>query len=193
MIFYQLLRPVDYLLIRDESKWKIDFLTPLLVSMFCIVGFAFLAPRPQIFLKDGFLHQASELFAILPGFYLAALAAIATFSKSDLDNYMPAPTPQVETRSGGIKMLINLTRRRYLSLMFGYLTLLSLALFILILGANAAAQSLKELIGADYKDVVVLGFMFIFFFLSWHMVIVTMFGLYQLSDRMHQPDIKVNL
>jgi hypothetical protein len=33
---------------------------------------------------------------VLPGFYIAALAAIATFNKTDIDKIMAAPAPKID-------------------------------------------------------------------------------------------------
>lgn len=192
MLWYQLLRPIDYLFVKDKSKWKVDWGVPFVVTILTASGFALLSPRPQIFLKDGLLQQVATLLSIMPGFYLAALAAIATFHKPDMDSYMPSPVPTVETLTGGHWRTINLTRRRYLSLMFGYLTLLSLFLFIGVLISNACAESVKMLLPQNYHYFSVVFYMSIFLLFFWHMIAVTLFGLYQLSDRMHQPDITVN-
>lgn len=192
MLWYQLLRPVDYLSIKDGSKWKIDWAVPTAMAIGTGLGFYFLSPRPQVFMKDGLLQQIGSLLSIMPGFYLAALAAIATFHKSDMDEYMPSPVPTIETLSAGHKRTINLTRRRYLSIMFGYLTLLSLTLFIGTIFTNACADTFKALIDPEWRIFTVVSYISIFFLLFWHMISVTLFGLYQLSDRMHQPDIRQN-
>ena len=55
---------------------------------------------------------------ILPGFFIAALAAIATFNRLDLDKIMPHPAPTINIERNGGKEEIDLTRRRYLTLMF---------------------------------------------------------------------------
>lgn len=33
MLLYQLLRPLAYMTIRDESKWKIDLLLPVIFAL----------------------------------------------------------------------------------------------------------------------------------------------------------------
>lgn len=139
-------------------------------------------------MANGLLTQISGLLQILPGFYLAALAAIATFNKSDMDAYMPQPTPTLRVQIQGINHPIKLTRRRMLALQFGYLTLISLALFIVTIAANIAAPSVKMMSPAYLQRWLNGAFLVLFLLGFWHMIAVTLFGLYQLSDRMHQPD-----
>jgi hypothetical protein len=188
MVLYQLSRPISYLAIHDPSKWKIDWILPAALTVF-ITSCLFLLPiRPPVFGDTGVLVKLSGLLQILPGFYIASLAAIATFNKNNMDEYMPEPTPTVTVRVSGHTLPIRLTRRRMLSLLFGYLTFLSLALFLSIIAANFVAPSMKKLI-PDHLHSVALGvFVIVYGLFFWHMIAVTLFGLYQLSDRMHQPD-----
>ena|ERR1700761_9397105 len=93
MVVYQLSRPFAYLVIRDESKAKIDWLVPIFLAIPTVGVFLILSDRPQIFLANGVLSQVGGLMQNLPGFYLTALAAIATFNRPDLDYLLPEPTP----------------------------------------------------------------------------------------------------
>ena len=68
---------------------------------------------------------------ILPGFFIAALAAIATFNRLDLDKIMPHPAPTINIECNGGKEEIDLTRRRYLTLMFSFLSAESILLIVL--------------------------------------------------------------
>lgn len=188
MVIYQLTRPLAYLAIRDRSKGKIDWLVPTVLALPTVLAFAALSETPQVFLVNGLLSQVAGLVQNLPGFYLAALAAIATFSRRDMDLLMPKPTPTVSVRYLGQSHEIQLTRRRMLSMQFGYLTLLSLALFGVVLAANAAAPTLKARLPIGMHRYSVVLFVGLFSYAVWHMVSITLFGLYQLSDRIHQPD-----
>src|ERR1700751_4037000 len=116
MVIYQLLRPVSYLVIHDPSKWKIDWVMPAMCAIIPVVVFLVIPLRPTIFGSSGVLWQLSGLLQILPGFYIASLAAIATFNKDNMDQYMPEPTPTVTIRVSGRQFPIQLTRRRMLSL-----------------------------------------------------------------------------
>jgi hypothetical protein len=188
MAIYQLLRPVSYLVIRDSSKWKIDWVIPVIFASITLIVLFGIPVRPTIFGSSGVLAQLSGLLQILPGFYIASLAAIATFNKENMDEYMPEPTPTVTIRVSGHQFPIRLTRRRMLSLLFGYLSFLSLFLFLAIIAANVVAPSAKVFLPSEMHKVAISIFVGMYSLLFWHMIAVTLFGLYQLSDRMHQPD-----
>jgi hypothetical protein len=188
VVIYQLTRPFAYIAIRDISKAKIDWLVPAVLTLPTVLAFAALSERPQVFMANGLLSQVAGLVQSLPSFYLAALTAIATFSRPDLDYLLPEPTPTVDVLHRGQRQTIQLTRRRMLAMQFGYLTLLSLMLFGVILAANAAAPTIKTWCPAGTHVSLVLAFMGMFSYAVWHMLTITLFGLYQLSDRIHQPD-----
>lgn len=128
------------------------------------------------------------LFQILPGFYLTALAAVATFNRPDMDELMPKPSPRINVSRYGQPVTIELTRRRMLSMLFGYLTFISFSLYFLSVFSQGLAQSLHDTITPSLDHVIVDIFLYLFFALLGQLVTITMFGLYQLSERMHQPD-----
>lgn len=185
MILYQLSRPVSYLFIEDRSKWRIDWLIPFLIALLVTALFLYLPTPPKIFGENGLAKDCQDFLQMLPGFFLAALAAIATFNKQDLDYLLPAPTPKIEVIIRGKSVKIDLTRRRMLSYLFGYLTFLSLCLYLFILAGEAIAPSYESF---EYKDIASAFIFLIFQLFFWQMIIVTIFGLYQLCDRIHQPD-----
>lgn len=186
MIFYQLSRPVSYLSIEDQSKWKIDWLLPFALAIAINFGYLVLPDRPDFYGEDGLMQEFQGFLEILPGFFLAALAAIATFNKEDLDRLLPEPTPKIGIRIKNKSLTIGLTRRRMLSYLFGYLTFLSVFLCLAVVIGSAVQQSYYHLFGHSVS--VKIAFFFIFNLFFWQMIIVTIFGLYQLCDRIHQPD-----
>ena len=191
MIIYQLSRPISYLAIKDKAKWKIDWLLPLIISISCSAIFFTLPIEKTIYGNDGFIRDLQGFLQILPGFYLAALAAIATFNKNDLDFHLPPPTPQIEIIIQNQKILINLTRRIMLSDLFGYLTFLSLMIYIFIVVGSIMAPNSSFLFKNYYEPIKIISF-FVGNLFFWQMIIITIFGLYQLCDRIHQPDNTTN-
>jgi hypothetical protein len=188
MLAYQLLRPLAYLSIKAPRKWLMDWGLPFIFALLSSALYFFMTPRPQIFLANGTLAQLSGLLQLLPGFYIASLAAVATFQREDLDQYMPEPTPASSAFIKGQWVPIPLTRRRMMSMMFSYLSFVSIVLFIMIVGANFVATWGAAIVPSSYKLAAVIGFIFIFCWIFWNMIIVTLFGLYQLGDRIHQPE-----
>lgn len=187
MLFYQLTHPVAYLFIKDSSKWKIDWLIPAVTALLLSCAYHFLPAKAAWFENGGMIKELQGLLQILPGFYLTALAAISTFNKNDLDFYLPKPTPQIYILVNGHRILIQLTRRKMLSYLFGYLTFLSLVIYLCTVAGSAAAPSFHSIFGG-YETFFSIGFALLFQLFFWQMIIITIFGLYQLCDRIHQPD-----
>lgn len=189
MLLYQLLRPISYMAIRDASKWKIDILLPMIFGIIVTICVFFLPVKVQMFGPTGLLTLLMGLLQILPGFYLTALAAVATFNRPDMDILLPSPAPTVQISVKGKPKKIELTRRRMLSMLFGYLTFISFALYFLAVGAQIIAPSMTLLIASELWVLILRQlFLLIFVTLLGQLIFITMFGLYQLSDRMHQPD-----
>lgn len=126
----------------------------------------------------------------LPGFYIAALAAIATFGRHDIDEAMPgSPPPRIKTiTTSGHGNVIVLMRRRFLCLLFAYLTVECIALTLFSIFAISLAPAMRGLvspimllIGHAISSVVVL-------FLLTQLMVATLWGLYYLDERIHQPD-----
>ncbi|MEJ1644057.1 hypothetical protein SMA60_27945, partial [Escherichia coli] len=65
------------------------------------------------------------------GFYIAALAAVSTFSSPSIDEVMAGDPPTLLEKFRGQKIKVELTRRRFVCYLFGYLALVSFMLFCL--------------------------------------------------------------
>jgi hypothetical protein len=188
MLLYQLLRPLSYMSIRDESKWKIDILLPAIFSLLFLIVILALPKTPVVFGSSGIIALFVGLLQILPGFYLTALAAVATFNRPDMDQLLPKPAPTVNISVSGKPHTIELTRRRMLSMLFGYLTFICFSMYFASAISLIVAPGLNELVAAYLHPWIVRAFLIVYGFFMGQLIFVTMFGLYQLSDRMHQPD-----
>lgn len=188
MIFYQITRPLSYLSIEHPEKWKFDWLIPSVLSLLSLVVFYIIDNSINIFGQNGFISYILGLIQILPGFYIAALAAISTFNKNDIDQYMPDPTPQVDILVSGQKNKIKLTRRRFLCMLFAFLTTESIFLALLSIGALIFSSSLKALIPPGFHCISQFVFLGFYILVFWQLLTATLLGLYYLGDRLHQPD-----
>ncbi|TPG26545.1 hypothetical protein EAH83_01880 [Variovorax ginsengisoli] len=143
----------------------------------------------SVWSSGGLAERILSFVQGLPGFYIAALAAIATFNKLDIDKKMPAPAPKIQIQVRGVDQYIELTRRRFLCLMFAFLTAESILLVIISIFGTTMHSSVAAIVppGAVlYLHVVSAA---LFFFLFWQMVVITLWGLYYLGDRLHQVDV----
>lgn len=188
MLWYQLLRPTQYLWIKDPSKWQIDFGVPVIAAALSTLAFSVLPIRPPVFGGSGLMSIMIGLLQILPGFYLSALAAVATFNRPAMDELMPRPTPTLAVLRRGQWVPVELTRRRMLSMLFGYLTFLCFALYLTVVVVQVAAQSVAQWVPSQHHHLTVGVFLFVFFGGMAQLACITLFGLYQLADRMHHVD-----
>lgn len=186
----RLFKPVDYIRIKHPAKLKYDIWIPLMLSL---VGTALLyfLPKPvPIFSERGYTSIISQLLQILTGFYIASLAAIATFEKKDMDAVMPGEpvTLKIEDRAGHIK-ITTLTRRKFLCLMFGYLSFLSIFVYFLGTFSNLLAINAKEIFSPKWHVPLKWSFVWLYSFLVANLMTTTLLGLYYMTDRIHRTDV----
>lgn len=184
----RLLSPLNYLRIRHETKPKYDWGLPAGLALGATIAVYILPIQPNIFGVGGVLEKFGQLLQILPGFYIAALAAISTFNKADMDERMPEDAPTLEITYRGKPFTLELTRRRFLSAMFGYLSFLSIALYITTIVANVIAPSLAIILPASLHTYFKFGFVAFYMFGQANMLVTTLLGLYYLADRIHLTD-----
>ncbi|MGE6497539.1 hypothetical protein [Cupriavidus metallidurans] len=195
MLFYDLLRPFSYLTVDYGGKWRLDWAIPaaLAAASTAIVG-ALAYCYPVAVMGDaGLIAKLLSFVQSLPGFYIAALAAIATFNRLDIDRTMPAPPPKIQIRVRGKSIAIDLTRRRYLCVLLAFLTAESLCLIVAAIFAIAVAPAMYELVRPEFRFWIKLGFLGTYLLFFWQLLVVTFIGLFYLGDRIHQPDDNVPL
>lgn len=148
-----------------------------------------LPTRPSLGGPASILPLLAQCMGSLPGFFIAALAAVATFGRDDMDKTMPEPAPTVEMRFGAQRDIVKLTRRVFLSYLFSYLTVLSLlttffCIFGYMAGTSFAMSGVGNSMLAGLTRVI---FVFVLYAALSSMFIVTLLGVYFLTERMHQP------
>ncbi|HEX8580214.1 MAG TPA: hypothetical protein VF655_11560 [Allosphingosinicella sp.] len=131
-----LLFPLRYL--RLENAYGRYLVRRDLVALALIVTLIaapfILWPSSNYFHKDGFLDKISSFSAVLTGFYVAALIAVATLSSKfgELDD--PITTGEVRLPSTKTVKGRLISRREYVCMMFGYMAFTSLVLAVLAIG-----------------------------------------------------------
>jgi hypothetical protein len=188
-----LLRPFAYLTIDHRVKWRVDWLLPGLLSLFCTVAIAAASVKggAVVFGDSGLISKVLGFVQNLPGFYIAALAAIATFNRPDIDRHMPEPTPVMDIHLHGKTSTIKLTRRRFLCSMFAFLTAESILITLLAIAAIFVSGTAKSALlahSAFSPQFAKYAFVFLFFIMFWQMVVASFWGLYYLGEKLHQPD-----
>lgn len=178
-LLYRLTSPWRYLIIRDTSNflriinWILPFVATIIVmclAIFCGVKFF-----PVDCAKDG-LGKMMTLLGILPGFFLTALSAVAVFDRQGMDEALSGASVSVTTKIDGKITRIDVTRRRFLCMMFSFLTAQSFLLFLII--------SIMLSLLFNFSRVGKWITYFIICFLFIQIICVTLHGLYYLGDRL---------
>lgn len=185
----QMLQPLTYLAIRHPQKWKVDWLFPLLIAVLCTYLSLDEQLKVSVFRAAGPVSMLLGFIQCLPGFYIAALAAIATFGRTDIDNLLPEPTPTVRLNTRGENLPIKLTRRRFLAMLFAFLTCESIVLVLYSVLFLSVGDSifLVELAGYSLGWILAGFAAFIYFALLAQLLIATFWGLYYLGFKLHEP------
>lgn len=189
-MLWHILRPFSYLAIEHRSKWIVDWVYPLfltVVSIVVIFGLKLLG-TVSLYADSGLIGKVLGFVQGLPGFYIAALAAIATFNRIDIDKTMPSPAPRLDIRVKGKTVAIELTRRRFLCSMFAFLTAENLVLIVMSISSQVLYPVVKSTVPIAAQAWVSMGFMSVFLLLFWQMLITSFWGLFYLGDKLHQPD-----
>lgn len=137
---------------------------------------------------NGLIARVLGFTQSLAGFYIAALAAIATFNNEDMDRLMPGTPPTLAVYYNNGKEIIPLTRRRFLSQMFAYLTALSFLISLVSIVALSVGSNVKYAIDASYYTIARQIFLFFYFLSLTQLTMITLWGIYYLGERIHTPD-----
>lgn len=185
-----ILKPLDYLSIKldgnTSQKTNIDYKYPFYISLILsslLVYVLIKFPLSNVFSKEnGIIGLLASFFQTMPGFYIAALTAIATFPNVAMDSTMQSPAPYI-LENGARDIL---TRRRFLSYMFAYLSFVSIVFFLLCL----VFQFIFIIYVADISSYYYLFAYFISSLIVLYILIQTMFitflGLWYLGNRIHR-------
>ena len=187
----QMLQPLSYLAIRHPQKWKVDWLFPISIAFVCTffsIGDDF---KSDIYRTSGPISLLLSFLSCLPGFYIAALAAIATFGRNDIDNILPEPTPTVKLNTRGQNILVKLTRRRFLAMLFSFLTCESISLVLLSVLLLSCGSSLSNMDTWNNRigQGISISMTFIYYTLLMQMLAATFWGLYYLGFKLHEPQV----
>jgi hypothetical protein len=174
-------RPWFYFRITPYTKDKltIDLILPSLFALVCVI-FVKLVSNDcnSLFNVDSGLPKLATFVATLPGFYLAALAAIATFNKPSMDEALLG-TPLFIIDANGNE--IQLSRRRFLSAMFACLTAQAFVFVLLVNFFNLINYSFLNTL----PELIVWALGFLCFFIFWQLLLITLWGLFYLGEKIH--------
>lgn len=185
-----LLRPFSYLTIRHETglpQW-INWWVPAAFAGAVVSTAWLLQASVDVTSSNGLIAKLLAFVQNLPGFYIAALAAIATFANPDMLKLMPGVPPTIRVMYHGQLTTVELTRRRFLTSMFAFLTASSIGVTLLSIAALALAEPVKAAVVPQMHGPIKAIFCFVHLTFVGQMVTVTLWGLFYLGERIHTPD-----
>ena len=185
---WRLIVPFDYLFrVRHSEKRFFDVFLPAILTAITIGAVYLLDLKVVAFGDAGLITNLQSLTSILTGFFIAALAAVATFPSPDMDKIMPGKDPMLLKRKvKGHEQSEPLTRRRFLSLMFGYTASLSFLLFLSGAIGKVIGPQLMALVPNPAQAAFRTVLLGLYVFAFWNLIITTFLGLFYLSDRIHR-------
>lgn len=195
MAIYELNRWLAYRWIEHPAMRVFVHTLPLALAAASTLIYLILPLRPSLSTEHGLLSNLLTLLAALPGFFIAALAAVATFDRPEMDEIMPEPSPKIEILRHGAWIEVPLTRRTFLTYLFAYLSILSGFASILCVVGIAIAPSFAALISdlpgnmCPRSATTTLAGIFVFMlsYVCASLLVTTLQGIYFLAERMHQP------
>ncbi|ELY3762635.1 hypothetical protein SM084_003030 [Cronobacter sakazakii] len=186
----KLFSPLSYLLIKHDEKNWYDFKIPCAVSLIVTIVYHYHANKIGLISSNGLLLQVNGLLQVLIGFYIAALAAVATFSSQSIDEVMAGDPPTLVEKFRGQKITVELTRRRFVCYLFGYLALVSFMLFCLGMVSILIGKPLHLWLLTFLSSESILWlktiFVGVYLFILMNIITTTLLGLYFLAVRFHQ-------
>lgn len=192
---YEVSRPLAFFTAKAPGLGLFRDVVPLATAIACVLLYVFVLPVPIALVgHDSISSIMAPLFASLPGFFIAALAAVATFQGGDLDRTMPDATIWFKIRGEGKRE--GVTLRVFLSYLFAFLTVAAFAGFLLCGLASILAPNLREVsvLAGKTKSPIDGGlvwlarplFVLATAYLMTLVVSCTALGLYFLAERVHQ-------
>ena len=180
------LTSLQFLKLKSSDLAFFQYVFPTLGTLFILVGLTFLS---EWFIVDhgAMVASLNSFIGILIGFYIASLAAITSFPSENLDAGMKGNTPTLEKSVKGRRIVERLTRRRFLSILFGYCSLVSVIIYIfgfLWLGVKLSSSSPDMII--IINDFIRWPLLTLYTWLCFSLLTTTLLALHYLIDRVHR-------
>lgn len=189
-------KPLNYLSIRWDNgiinKTRFDFVIPIIISvlvsiLFTAVWFLVGTSKANIFTNDISYYLICFL-QTMPGFFIAALAAISTLNSSTMDQPMAGDPPKEKyVEHNPYKVFwLDMNRRRFLARLFSYLTFISIVIFVLLILIRFS-YSLE--LHSTNNYLIFSTYFFACFIVAFglvQLIMMTFLSLYYLGERVHK-------
>jgi hypothetical protein len=177
----------SFLQLRSPDIFWYQWVYPTVMFAVVFGGFQWWGDQFLSFDTDKLIGDINAFMGILVGFYVAALAAVSSFSNENLDQVMKGRAPTLTTVRKGNKTKETLTRRRFLAIIFGYCATLAIILYAfgvlqvhltVMQPAAPWAQTIMTFAGQAAWG--------LYIWIISSLLVVTLLGLHYLVERMHR-------
>jgi len=177
----------SFLRLRSADIFWYQWIYPTIVFAFIFGGFWVLGDRFVSVEKNNMIGDVNALMGILVGFYIAALAAVSSFSNENLDQVMKGRAPTLTTVRKGEEIKETLTRRRFLAILFGYCA--TLAIILYVFGVLQVHLTVAQPVAPWAQTAMNVAGQVAWGLYVWiisSLLVVTLLGLHYLVERMHR-------
>ncbi|RYV03777.1 hypothetical protein SOPP22_02840 [Shewanella sp. OPT22] len=173
----KILKPMNYIGIKHSEKLWFDLFIPAFLSIVISIVI-FNLPKPIALLgKDSLISLVNGILQILSGFYIASMAAVATFQKEGMDSKMDGIPPKLKG--------IALTRRNFLTYLFGYLAFMSILMYFVGGFIQLSASSISFWFSEGYL-ILKYSLVALYIFIVCNILTTTVLGMHFLIDKIHR-------
>ncbi|MGS0675670.1 hypothetical protein [Shewanella sp. 125m-1] len=177
----KLLKPMSYIGIKHSEKRWFDIIIPSILAVLVSI-IIFNLPKPIALIgKDSLISLVNGILQILSGFYIASMAAVATFQREGMDEKMEGRPPKLKG--------IPLTRRNFLTYLFGYLAFMSIAMYFIGGFIQLSASSISYWT-ADLHALIKVICVTFYLFVVCNIMTTTVLGMHFLIDKIHREKPK---
>jgi hypothetical protein len=178
---------LSFLRIRSPDMVWYQLIWPLFLAIVVLTFSYFLPKPPAVFGNGGIVEGAGNLLNMLIGFYIAALAAVASFPSDTLNHLMKGQTPTITFLKAGQRVCEKLTRRRFLCMLFGYCAFISMTIYAFGAISEVLLPSLKEYpYFLEWKSIIKKVWVALYIYLCCSLIVTTLLGMHYLIERMHR-------
>ncbi|WP_459663682.1 hypothetical protein [Novosphingobium sp. 11B] len=174
-----------------SSKITYDFVLPFVVALPVTIFVQRMHVSLGLFADSGLVPNVINLLNLLIAFFIAALAAVATFDRVGLDDHLKGE-PAILRRKNNRSTIVEhvLTHRQFVCYLFGYLSFTSIILLFGLYVARMFGDQLREIleISAFLRIAMKSVGGFAFFFLLAQLAVTMLLGIYFLCDRLQFMD-----
>ncbi|MEL6645776.1 MAG: hypothetical protein AAFQ79_17730 [Pseudomonadota bacterium] len=173
----------SFLRLRGGGIRQFQFVYPGLISVVLCIAIIDWDSFSYEFLPGRNLGPITATIGVISGFFIAALAAVSTFQSPNLDQkingYGVTEPSAKSTRQEA-------TRRRLLTKLFGYCTVLSVLALLLPLVGELSADWVESLLDRRFARLTARLFEVVYMFVNGSLFVSALLGIHYLVDRIHR-------